>query len=58
VSGLDDAFALVAGRFFQREVRARAEDSLAGMVSDLAGVAAGNGSGAHQILIREITESA
>jgi hypothetical protein len=45
LSGLDDVFALVAGRFFQRELRARAEDFLAGTVSDLAGAAAGTGSG-------------
>jgi hypothetical protein len=29
-SGLDDAFALVAGRFFRREVRVRARACLAG----------------------------
>jgi hypothetical protein len=32
-SGLDDAFALVAGRFFRREVRVRARACLAGMLS-------------------------
>jgi hypothetical protein len=34
--GLDDAFALVAGRFFRREVRARARACVAGMLSGLA----------------------
>ena len=34
-SGLDDAFALVAGRFFRREVRARARACVAGMLSGL-----------------------
>jgi len=34
-SGLDDAFALVAGRFFRREVRARARACLSGMLSGL-----------------------
>jgi SRSO17 transposase len=34
-SGLDDAFALVAGRFFRREVRLRARACLAGMLSGL-----------------------
>ena len=34
-SGLDDAFALVAGRFFRREVRVRARACLAGMLSGL-----------------------
>jgi hypothetical protein len=33
--GLDDAFALVAGRFFRREVRARARACVAGMLSGL-----------------------
>jgi SRSO17 transposase len=32
-SGLDDAFALVAGRFFRREVRVRARACVAGMLS-------------------------
>jgi len=35
VSGLDDAFALVAGRFFRREVRLRARVCVAGMLSGL-----------------------
>jgi len=35
LAGLDDAFALVAGRFFRREVRARARACLAGMLSGL-----------------------
>ena len=35
VSGLDDAFALVAGRFFRREVRLRALVCVAGMLSGL-----------------------
>jgi SRSO17 transposase len=35
LAGLDDAFALVAGRFFRREVRARARACLAGMLSAL-----------------------
>jgi SRSO17 transposase len=35
VSGLDDAFALVAGRFFRREVRLRARACVAGMLSGL-----------------------
>lgn len=35
LAGLDDAFALVAGRFFRREVRARARSCLAGMLSGL-----------------------
>jgi SRSO17 transposase len=34
-AGLDDAFALVAGRFFRREVRARARGCLTGMLSGL-----------------------
>jgi SRSO17 transposase len=34
-SGLDDAFALVAGRFFRREVRLRARACVAGMLSGL-----------------------
>jgi SRSO17 transposase len=34
-SGLDDAFALVAGRFFRREMRARARACVAGMLSGL-----------------------
>ena len=34
-SGLDDAFALVAGRSFRREVRARARACVAGMLSGL-----------------------
>jgi SRSO17 transposase len=34
-AGLDDAFALVAGRFFRREVRVRARACLAGMLSGL-----------------------
>ncbi len=34
-SGLDDMFALVAGRFFRREVRLRARACLAGMLSGL-----------------------
>jgi len=34
-AGLDDAFALVAGRFFRREVRVRARACVAGMVSGL-----------------------
>jgi SRSO17 transposase len=34
-SGLDDAFALVAGRFRRREVRVRARACLAGMLSGL-----------------------
>jgi hypothetical protein len=34
-SGLDDAFALVAGRFFRREVRSRARACLAGMLSGI-----------------------
>jgi hypothetical protein len=34
-SGLDDAFALVAGRFFRREVRVRARACVAGMLSGL-----------------------
>jgi hypothetical protein len=34
-SGLDDAFALVAGRFFRREVRLRGLACLAGMLSGL-----------------------
>jgi SRSO17 transposase len=34
-SGLDSAFALVAGRFFRREVRVRARACLAGMLSGL-----------------------
>jgi SRSO17 transposase len=34
-SGLDDAFALVAGRFFRREVRARARACVAGLLSGL-----------------------
>jgi SRSO17 transposase len=34
-SGLDDAFALVAGCFFRREVRARARACVAGMLSGL-----------------------
>jgi SRSO17 transposase len=34
-SRLDDAFALVAGRFFRREVRVRARACLAGMLSGL-----------------------
>jgi SRSO17 transposase len=34
-AGLADAFALVAGRFFRREVRARARACLAGMLSGL-----------------------
>lgn len=33
--GLDDAFALVAGRFFRREVRVHARACLAGMLSGL-----------------------
>jgi SRSO17 transposase len=33
--GLDDAFALVAGRFFRREVRARARACVAGMLPGL-----------------------
>jgi hypothetical protein len=33
--GLDDAFALVAGRFFRREVRVRARACVAGMLSGL-----------------------
>jgi SRSO17 transposase len=35
VSGLDDAFALVAGRFFRREVRLQARACVAGMLSGL-----------------------
>ena len=35
LTGLDDAFALVAGRFFRREVRLRARACLAGMLSGL-----------------------
>lgn len=35
MSGLDDAFALVAGRFFRREVRLRARACVAGMLSGL-----------------------
>jgi SRSO17 transposase len=35
LAGLDDAFALVAGRFFRREVRVRARACLAGMLSGL-----------------------
>jgi SRSO17 transposase len=35
LTGLDDAFALVAGRFFRREVRVRARACLAGMLSGL-----------------------
>jgi SRSO17 transposase len=35
VSGLDEAFALVAGRFFRREVRLRARACVAGMLSGL-----------------------
>jgi hypothetical protein len=34
-SALDDAFALVAGRFRRREVRVRARACLAGMLSGL-----------------------
>jgi SRSO17 transposase len=34
-SGLDDAFALVAGWFFRREVRVRARAFVAGMLSRL-----------------------
>jgi hypothetical protein len=34
-SGLDDAFSLVAGRFFRREVRLRARACVAGMLSGL-----------------------
>jgi hypothetical protein len=34
-AGLDDAFALVAGRFFRREVRARARACVAGMLPGL-----------------------
>jgi SRSO17 transposase len=34
-SGLDEAFGLVAGRFFRREVRLRARAALAGMLSGL-----------------------
>jgi len=34
-SGLDDAFALVAARFFRREVRSRARACVAGMLSGL-----------------------
>ena len=34
-SGLDDAFALVAGRFLRREVRVRARACVAGMLSGL-----------------------
>ena len=34
-SGLDDAFALAAGRFFRREVRVRARACVAGMLSGL-----------------------
>jgi SRSO17 transposase len=34
-SGLDDAFALVAGRFFRREVRLCARACVAGMLSGL-----------------------
>jgi hypothetical protein len=34
-AGLDDAFALVAGRFFRREVRVRARACLSGMLSGL-----------------------
>ena len=34
-AGLDDAFALVPGRFFRREVRVRARACLAGMLSGL-----------------------
>jgi SRSO17 transposase len=34
-AGLDDAFALVAGRFWRREVRARARSCLAGRLSGL-----------------------
>ena len=33
--GLDDAFALVAGRFFRREMRARARACVAGMLSGM-----------------------
>jgi hypothetical protein len=35
LAGLDDAFALVAARFFRREVRVRARACLAGMLSGL-----------------------
>jgi hypothetical protein len=35
LAGLDDAFALVAGRFFRREVRLRARACVAGMLSGL-----------------------
>jgi hypothetical protein len=35
VSGLDEAFALVAGQFFRREVRLRARACVAGMLSGL-----------------------
>ncbi|WP_187365932.1 hypothetical protein [Trebonia kvetii] len=35
VSGLDDAFSLVAGRFFRRKVRLRARACVAGMLSGL-----------------------
>jgi hypothetical protein len=35
LSGLDDAFALVADRFFRREVRARARACVAGMLPGL-----------------------
>jgi SRSO17 transposase len=35
LSGLDDAFALLAGRFFRREVRARARACLSGLLSGL-----------------------
>ncbi len=35
LAGLDDVFALVAGRFSRREVRARARACLAGMLSGL-----------------------
>jgi hypothetical protein len=34
-AGLDDAFALVAGRMFRREVRVRARVRLSGMLSGL-----------------------
>jgi len=34
-SGLDDAFALVAGRFFRHEVRVRARACVTGMLSGL-----------------------
>lgn len=35
LAGLDDAFALVAGRFFRREVRVRARACLSGLLSGL-----------------------